>query len=184
VCRGSARSVDGYDLHAALTACGAYLESFGGHQAAAGLTVRVDALEAFIEAITRHAGEHLGVDDLVPALRIDCDASMDELDARAVGGLAALSPFGRANRRPVVRMSDVTVTELPKTLGPHGKHLALRVRAQASGREMRVIWWNGASCAARLPRGTRMDVAVEPKLNHWNGRTTVEGEIRDVMLRG
>ncbi len=104
------------------------------------------------------------------------------MDHAAVTRLLELSPFGRSNRRPTVRVSDVTVTEPPRQMGGQGKHLSMRLR-QSDGVGLRAVWWQAGDLAETIHAGQRLDVAVEPKLNEWNGRVSVEVEVRDAIVR-
>ncbi|MCA9291168.1 MAG: single-stranded-DNA-specific exonuclease RecJ [Phycisphaerales bacterium] len=185
VCKGSARSIDGYSIHAGLCACADHLQSFGGHDAAAGLSLATDRLPDFIAALTAHANAHIDGEQLTPSLHIDCDASLPELQMETVRRIGALSPFGRDNPRPTLRVCEVVVMEPPRQMGGHGAHLSLRLRQDGpNGRQgIRCVWWNAGKLASDLAAGMRLDAVIEPKLNTWNGRTTVEAEIRDVLVR-
>ncbi|MHC4447715.1 MAG: single-stranded-DNA-specific exonuclease RecJ [Planctomycetota bacterium] len=183
-CKGSARSVEGYSIHAGLTATAKHLQRFGGHDAAAGLTLRAADLGAFTEALIEHANAHIDVEQMTPTVGIDCDARLEELDFEVVKRIAALSPFGHANPRPAVRLTATTLAEPPRQMGSYGRHLALRLRQEgAAGRRwIRAVWWNGGSLAADLGAGMRLDAVVEPKLNAFSGRVSVEAEVRDVRV--
>lgn len=126
-CRGSARSIPGYSIHAGLAAAATHLERFGGHDMAAGLSVARENLAAFIEAITAHANEHISVADLTPSLAIDCEAGLHELTATAVHQVLALGPFGAENPRPALLVRGLQVGADVKTMGSGGKHLSLAV---------------------------------------------------------
>jgi single-stranded-DNA-specific exonuclease len=184
-CRGSARSIDGYSMHAALEATAGHLLAFGGHEMAAGLSLRADALDAFTEALVAHATAHIAVEEMTPPVEIDCDAGLGEMTVAAVQRLAALAPFGRANRAPIVRVAGATLAEEPRPVGGAGKHLSLRVRRdEGEQREvMRGVWWSRGALATELAPGARLDLAVEPRINEWNGAVNVELHVRDVALR-
>ncbi|MHC5112875.1 MAG: single-stranded-DNA-specific exonuclease RecJ [Planctomycetota bacterium] len=185
ICRGSARSIDGYSIHAGLTRVAEHLVAYGGHAAAAGLTVETANLEAFTAALTEDANAHIEPEQLVPALRIDCDADLRELDIVTVRQISQLSPFGRSNRAPALRLVEATITEEPRPLGATGRHVALRIRGlhDDSRRTLRGIWWGKADVAERLHPGVPLDVVIEPKVNTWQGNETVEAEIKDVRIR-
>jgi len=184
LCKGSARSIDGYSIHDGLCAAGQYLTTYGGHAMAAGLTLAPDHLEAFIAALTDHANEHISIEQLTPSITIDCNASLSELDAQAVQQLSAMAPFGRANRPPMLRVCGAIVAEPPKQMGSNGKHLSLQLRQESTAgrRWMRAVWWSAGERAGDLAAGMRVDVAIEPKLNAWNGRVSVEAELHDVRV--
>ncbi len=185
VCKGSARSVDGYSIHEALCATSRHLLTYGGHAAAAGLSLAPANLDAFTDALTAHANERIGVEQLTPTLTIDCDADMTELDVTTVLKMHALAPFGRGNRQPTLRIVGATLQEPPKQMGAEGRHLQMRVRQDAPTgvrKMMRAVWWRGAEHASSIAPGMRLDLAIEPKINEWNGTRSVEAELRDVRV--
>jgi len=186
VCKGSVRSIEGYSIHAALSDTAGYLTSFGGHDAAAGLTLPSDRLDAFRAALTAHANTHIEIDQLTPTVWIDCEVGINELDVETVHRIASLSPFGRENPRPVVSIRGATLAETPRQIGANGKHLALSVRAESNGqrRWLRLVWFSAGRLAADLASGMTIDAAIEPKINEWNGRTSVEGIVQDVRVVG
>lgn len=181
MCKGSGRSIEGYSLHEALQSCREHLATFGGHDMAAGLSLRADALDCFRDALRAHAQERIGVDQLTPSLRIDCDAALHEFDADTVRRIQALAPFGRANPKPRLRIRSAEVSAAPRQIGAGGKHLDVMLRQDHSTgtTRLRGVWWNAGRFAADLAAGMRVDLVVEPKLNSWNGRTNVEVEIAD-----
>ena len=181
VCRGSARSIEGYSIHDALKATASHLTSFGGHDAAAGLTLPAENLEAFTAELAKHANARIDVEQLTPGLWIDCDAEIDELEIETVNRIGALSPFGRDNPRPAVCIRGATLAESPKQIGANGKHLTLSLRGDG-GRWLRLIWFSAGSFAADLAKGMRVDTVIEPKINNFNGRTSVEGIVSDVRV--
>jgi single-stranded-DNA-specific exonuclease len=186
VCKGSARSVEGYSILRALEACAADLTAYGGHDMAAGLTINNERLDAFVEAITAHANEHIPVAHLTPSLRIDCDADLAELTLGEVRALRQLGPFGRGNPRPLLRIANLVVSGAPRQMGSEGRHLSIQVSDPRIGRSgmMRAVWWKRAEHAAALAAGCHVDLAAEPKINEWNGRVAVELDIRDARIVG
>lgn len=181
VCKGSCRSIEGFDMHAALGACADHLTTFGGHVMAAGLAMDSARLEAFTEAFTAVANDRLSPDDLTPTLRVDCGAALSELSPRAVERLERLGPFGAGNPSPRIMLRGLTLSESPRPLGARGKHAKFTVRQD--GRTVRLLGWGWGERAAALPTGCTVDAVVEPKLNRWNGRTTVEPLLCDLRLR-
>jgi single-stranded-DNA-specific exonuclease len=99
--RGSARSIEGFHLVEALHRCAEHLARYGGHKAAAGLSIEPDRLPAFAEQFARIAGEKLTDEDLVARCRIDAVVSPREVDERAVEAISRLGPFGFGNPEPV-----------------------------------------------------------------------------------
>lgn len=180
LCKGSGRSIDGFNLHGALGACADLLESFGGHDMAAGLTVRADRLEAFVERFEAIASERLDEDDLVQTASYDCQAQLGELDAEAITRLGELRPFGRGNPRVTLMVRDVQLDRPCSAFGRTGDHLSLFVRD--GRRVVRVVGWNWARHGSSLRAGVRVDLLVEPRLSSWQGRTRVEPVLVDLRL--
>lgn len=186
ICHGSARSVDGFDLHAALAACAEHLDKFGGHAMAAGLVVRASKLEAFIDAFTRVANAGIAPERLCATLTVDAEASMDEITPEFVGRVETLAPFGRENPPVRIVVRNLTLAAPPRTLGAHGKHLALTLASgQGPSRRMvRAVAWNWGERRDALRAGARLDVVVEPKLSRYNGNVSVEPELKDAAVLG
>lgn len=184
LCHGSARSIDGFDLHEALAACSDYIETFGGHAMAAGLKVRADQLDTFRAAFVAHANEHLRAEDLVARTTLDAEVSAPELQPDAVARLAALAPFGRENPEPRLLIRGATITGVPKTFGAAGHHVVFDVEHR--GARLRVKFWGGAAVLTkhqvRLAHGTRLDLVCTPKIDTWNGNRRVEAVLHDLRL--
>lgn len=184
LCYGSARSIDGFDLHAALHACREHLESFGGHAMAAGLKVRADRLSEFTRAFVECANARLAPADLVRRTTVDSECRIEELDMDTAEAFRALAPFGRDNARPIVLLRGATVASAPRALGKTGKHLVFDLRHGA--RPLRVKGWNwvgilGEAGIALRP-GDAVDALVLPEINQWNGQRTVEATLEDLRV--
>ena len=180
MCIGSARSIAGYDVHAALHSCGDLLEKFGGHAMAAGLSVRAERLGELAARLQEHAAAALGPDDMIGGLEYDTTATMPELDAGAVGTLSSLGPFGAGNPRVRLVVRGARLTQRPRTLGSSGDHVALI--AEQQGKTMRAVAWNFGTHAAGLRQGMRVDLVIEPKFSTWTGQKTVEPEVIDLRV--
>lgn len=185
ICKGSGRSIDGYSIHAGLASCASFLTAWGGHEMAAGLTLDAGRLDAFTEAFIEHANANISNEQLMPSLHVDCGVMLEELDFETVRRLEALSPFGRGNRKPSFLVEGVVVADGPRQMGSQGKHLSLRLRQEGrqGRREVRGVWWNGGRFAGDLAAGMCVDAIVQPRVNAWNGRVSVEVELRDVAMR-
>ncbi|MEM7755378.1 MAG: single-stranded-DNA-specific exonuclease RecJ [Planctomycetota bacterium] len=184
-CAGSGRSIDGFNLHAGLAACAHHLNTFGGHDMAAGLRLDAQGLDAFTEAFIEHANARLEPDDLVPSIGYDTVASLEELTGASVRSLARLAPFGRDNPRVSLKVEGVRLCEAPRVMGRSGDHLAIRVESGsgADRRALRIVAWGWGEHADKLIQGSTLDLVLTPKLNTWNGQTKVEAELRDLRIR-
>lgn len=183
-CKGSGRAVDGFNLHAALTACSSCLERFGGHDMAAGLACRSDKLESFADLFTAHANSLLPAGHSAPMLRYDTQASINELSQHAVAQLDRIAPFGPGN--PPVRLRvRARLLGRPDTLGASGDHLAFRMSDPLDrSHAVRVLAWNWGAHAASIPPGAPVEAVIEPRLSRWNGNTRVEPVLADLRVLG
>ncbi len=179
ICTGSARSIDGFSIRRAVASCAEHLITYGGHDMAAGLRCAADRFEALARDLSDYAREHVPDELMTPQLRIDCDATLAELDQETVRSIEAMAPFGRGNPPAHIRLRDLIVVSRPESLGREGKHLSLRVRQEDSERVVRLVGWNYGHHLSAFAPGARFSAVVKPKINCWNSRTTVEPELLD-----
>ena len=174
VARASMRSVPGFDLHAALTPLSASLVRFGGHAAAAGFTVSIDYLKPVLAELERAAAWAMMGRAPDPVIEIDAEALLSEMGASMWDFIAAMEPFGMANRKPIFLSRGVMPSEV-KTMGAGGKHL--RMNLEHDGRRVNAIGFGLGDAA--LGRG-RVDVAYELRSDTWKGRVRKEIGLRDI----
>jgi len=124
--RGSARTVNGIDIHAALTACKDNLVQYGGHRCAAGLTIAEDEIPAFTERFKKFVADAVSEDQLKPKLMIDAELPLDQIDYSLYRELQLLSPFGPGNPKPAFFAGKVEVVGNTKVVGQ--KHLRFKIR--------------------------------------------------------
>ncbi len=180
-CKGSGRSIPGFNLHGAVTACSDCVDSFGGHNAAIGLKISTNKLVAFTDALVAHANDHITVDDLTPEVRIDADAPLRELDESTVHALEKLGPFGRGNPTPRVRLRHVRVAQPPMLMGSSSSHMSMLVRDEA-GAVLKLVGWGWGRHAEHVRNGETLDVVITPRVEEYRGRRSVRGEIADVRV--
>ncbi len=161
--RGSGRSIAGFDLLAALEACSEHLVSFGGHRAAAGLSLRAENLDAFREAFAAHATALLGPEELRRTERIDAMVGGVGLGLELAEELDRLAPFGMGNPGvrlmvPSARVSDV------RTMG-EGKHARFSLHSGAH----RALGVAFGRSSLGVGEEDPVDAAVRLEVNHWNG---------------
>jgi single-stranded-DNA-specific exonuclease len=176
--QGSGRSLNGFDLHSALSACSGHLTSFGGHHAAAGLKIEAGRIDAFREDFCQFVGQHHVPRESDGELRIDAEVRLADLTHRAVVELDRLGPFGQENPRPVFAASQVELAEPPRTMGEGGRHLSLRVRHY--GKVLRAIAFGRGEWAAEIEAARRpISISFAPNINRYNGRESVELQLID-----
>ena len=176
--QGSGRSIAGFDMAAALAACGEHLLSFGGHAMAGGLRVACENVDAFSDAFARYAAENIRDEQLVPALAIDAETTVGALGLPAVQQLERMGPFGQKNPRPVVAIRGCRVLGAPKRMGRTGQTVSMILRQ--GEQSLRAVGFGMGDLADHLAAIRTVDVAGRPSLNTFNGRTTVELHLSDV----
>jgi len=176
--KGSGRSVAAFDLHGGLAACAAQLERFGGHRAAAGLTIRPEQIEVFAAAFAAHADAALSDDDLRPLTHVDAVVAGSELTLGLCEELGRIGPFGLGNPSVTLLVDNCEVVS-PSTVGD-GKHLRFRVRQR--GRDAgSAIAFNLGAQLDRFRREQRYDVAFRLQENRWNGVVSPQLVVRRVF---
>jgi single-stranded-DNA-specific exonuclease len=177
--RGSGRSIEGFDLAAALRECDDLLLRHGGHAMAAGLSVKPENVEALRARLNALARRSLSPRDLQPRLRLDGEVPLRELTIERIQELARLAPCGEGN--PPVRLAarNVTPRQSPRRMGKEAQHVRLSIADGPAAAE--VVWWGAGD--APLPQ-ERFDLAFEPELNDYNGRTSVQLRLLDWQPAG
>jgi single-stranded-DNA-specific exonuclease len=167
--RGSARSVPGVDIGAAIAACGHLLLSHGGHPGAAGLSLLPEKIDAFRRELSRQVEVHRD-DSVQVGLQIDAEVKLDELSLDLVTDLAALAPFGSGNPTPQFVTYGLAVTD-DRRMGREGTHRKLTVRAEGTGETLPVVWFGGAD--AELPAGP-LDLVYTLNINEYKGDRSLQ----------
>lgn len=180
VCRGSGRSIEGFNLHEALSQCGDLFTTFGGHDMAAGLSMPAANLDEFTERFTAIANAAISPERLLHEIKVDALTTIDELLPETVVELEKMAPFGPGNPSVHVLIRGAELAAPPRILGKTGRHASLLLRQ--NGRHMRAVaWgWGEDGLAEELRRGVRLDVIVRPQLSMFDGRVSVEPEVRDI----
>ena len=176
--KGSCRSFGGFNLFAALERCGHLLDSFGGHELAAGFTIdekNIDAFRADMEALIQAS---TGGAEMVSTLRIDAEiADPALLSQEGVEALALLEPFGAGNPKPVLLLSGAVIASMADVGG--GRHLKLRLRHQ--GAMFDAIFFSASAGQLDLNPGDRADVAFTPQINEFRGARSVQLQVCDIQ---
>ena len=173
--KGSGRSIGGFDLHGALAACSAHLERFGGHRAAAGLSIDPANIETFAEAFATHTDSVLADEDLQPVTVVDALVSAHDLTLPLAQELDRLAPFGLGNP-DVTLLIPACQAVVPTTVG-EGKHLRFRVRQHGWDAGSAIAFGQGSQLDRLLAEG-HFDVACRLKENHWNGTVAPQLVVR------
>ncbi|NGP77649.1 single-stranded-DNA-specific exonuclease RecJ [Balneolaceae bacterium YR4-1] len=180
--KGSARSIKGFNIYEALKQCEDLLEQFGGHEYAAGLTIKEENLIEFRKRIDEIASGMLSEQDFEPELRIDCELKLEEIDMRFWKLMSQFEPFGPRNLRPNFVSRDVNVVGVPTIVG--SGHLKMKVSQNGSG-VFDVIGFNMHEYLPiiRNSKNKTIDIAYSLEENYWNGRRSLQIRLRDIHLR-
>jgi single-stranded-DNA-specific exonuclease len=173
--RGSGRSIPGFDLHAALEACSEHLETFGGHKAAAGLSIKAADVDAFRAAFAAHANEVLSEEDLRRTERIDAMVGGVGLGLELAEELGQLAPFGMGNPGVRLMVPSARVTDV-RTMGDEGKHSRFSLHS-GSHRALGVAF---GRTSFGVDDDAVLDAAVRLEVNHWNGAVEPRVVLREV----
>jgi single-stranded-DNA-specific exonuclease len=176
--KGSGRSIASFDLHAGLAACAEHLERFGGHRAAAGLSIRADAVEALAESFARYADAHLEPEDLRPVTHVDAIVPGSALTLGLCEELARLAPFGLGNPGVTLLAAGCELSDLA-TVGD-GKHLRFRVRDRGRPAGTAIAFGFGPQLD-RFRRVGHYDLAFRLQENTWNGTTSPQLVVRRIF---
>jgi single-stranded-DNA-specific exonuclease len=177
--KGSGRSIPAFDLHGALGACSGLLGRWGGHRAAAGLSIAEENVDAFAEAFAEEAATVLGEEDLQPVTSIDAVVARGaDLSLDLCGELRQLAPFGLGNPAPTLLAPGCGLAELA-TVGD-GKHLRFRVRRDGRDAGSAIAFGQGSRLELLRPDAL-YDVAFRLEENHWNGTVAPQLVVRRVF---
>ncbi len=177
--KGSARSISGLDLFAALSAVSMHLDDFGGHPMAAGLTVSENNYPQFKQAFLDYAKMNLSTDQLIPSILLDGEISLKDIDPHFMEFLQKLSPYGPGNMCPKFCVRQLEVVGSPQMIG-NGEHMRFKVRKD--GRVMNAIGFGQARHYEKLIKGFPVDLACVIETNEWRGHTNNQLNVRDIKL--
>ena len=176
--KGSARSIKGFDMFAGMQLCRALLQSCGGHEMAAGLSLTMDNLDAFERTINAHAAATMTDDDFIPKLAHDGLIDPSALSLSLLEEWEQLAPFGHANPEPKFASTNLLICEA-KRMGKDASHLKMKLRAEAMDPTDCIAWGQGAWADTSKP-GDYLEAVFTPQINEWNGRRLLQFNLRDL----
>ena len=172
---GSCRSIEGVDIHAALTGCANTLERFGGHKQAAGLTLLPQHLPDFIAAMDAWLSANVPPRVYIPTAVYDTELELESVTPGLIAALEGLQPTGFGNPAPVFRARAEVVEA--RAVGADGAHLKLTL--SQDGHRMGGIAFREGRLAERLnTQDSPVDALFVPKLNSYMGRVTPQLEVQ------
>ena len=174
--KASSRSYGGFNLFASLEQLSDLLESYGGHELAAGFTIRRDQIDRFREEILALTDAFSRSPECNPALKLDCEIPPQLLTVQNVQQLDELEPCGAGCPRPILFMRSLTITDLSEVGG--GKHL--RLRLSGNGYHFNAIFFSTTARLAAVALGDVVDIAYTPQINEYRGLRTVQLNLLDI----
>lgn len=174
----SARSVSGFDVYNALEACSDYIEQFGGHKYAAGLTLDPKNYEAFKQAFEEEVSKTIDSKLLTPELKIDLTISLSQINSKLWRILKQFAPFGPGNMTPIFMSENLRDTGYGKCVGSDKTHL--RLIATDGKKEYVGIGFGMSEKYELISNQKLFSAAYSIDENHWNGETTLQLRLRDI----
>ena len=176
IAKGSGRSIPGFDLHEALENCKEEIEQFGGHSMAVGVTVKKANFDKFKNKFEEYAREK-DISKIIPILNIDEKITLKDITIKDIRDLELLEPFGEGNKPPIFQINNVKIDSI-RSLS-QGKHLKMEIKDQNS--LIQAIGFNLGNLANDYKIEDKINIAGTLEINNYNGRETIQINIRDVM---
>ena len=174
--KASSRSYGGFNLFAALTRLSGLLESYGGHELAAGFTITRENIPEFTKKMTELAADYQASGEADTALNVDCAVEPQMLTLQNIEALSQLEPCGAGCPMPVFCVTDAVVSQLSEVGG--GKHL--RMTLSCGGQSLQAIFFSQTAQRAGIDVGDVIDAAFTPQINEFRGMRTVQLNLVDL----
>lgn len=184
---GSARSVPGFDLYAAVESCADLLENFGGHTYAVGLTMREEHLSLFCSRFEAYVESHISAEKLVQNIDIDMPLNIAEITPSLRRGIERFAPFGPGNPSPIFSTEHVRDNGSARRVGASGEHLKMELtqsEPNGGGVSIAAIAFSMADFYPHLASGGYVDICYTIADNHFQGIITPQLRIRDIRVQG
>lgn len=175
--KGSGRSIPGFDLHDALMNCSTYIEKFGGHSMAIGITVKKENFEDFKKEFEEYT-QNSHISDIMPIIKIDKAVELKQIDLNMVKDLQLLEPYGEANKMPIFLLNNLKVQAI-RSLS-EGKHLKLKL--SQDNYVVDAIGFNMGELALKYQIGDKIDVVGALEVNSFNGNEQIQINLKDLRI--
>jgi len=177
IIKASARSIKGFNITETLGKFSKYLERYGGHELAAGLTAKVDTIDEFIEEFIKYSDKNITNEMLLSKLHIDLELETDDINKKLIDDLHSLEPFGYGNPKPVLCLRDLVVFR-KTVMGQEENHMKLLVKG--NGYDMLTLILFGANQDKNeIEQDSVIDVVGYPDLNVWNGNENIQFMVKE-----
>ena len=178
----SARSVKGFDVYNAIENCADYLEQFGGHKYAAGLTLTEDNYQRFKDKFEETVKSTIPDDCLIPEIEIDATIELSDITPKFNRVLKQFAPFGPQNMAPVFMASGLRDNGYGKKVGQEDDHLKLSIIAGADFKTYNAIGFNLGNKYNLIANGNTFKAVFTIEENHWKSVTSIQLNIKDILV--
>ncbi|MFA4916585.1 MAG: single-stranded-DNA-specific exonuclease RecJ [Syntrophales bacterium] len=172
--KGSGRSVDNFNIYESLKRCDSLLLSYGGHQYAAGISIKEEDIENFTVLINDTIEENTETSDFIPQTIVDAQCNLNDITHDLLYQIEALAPFGRKNPEPVLCVRNVNVSTPTVVSNNH-----LRMRVNGDGVSCNSIWFSKGHFVHTLS-GSALDIVFTPQVHYWRGSDEIQLKMRDI----
>jgi single-stranded-DNA-specific exonuclease len=179
---GSARSVDGFDLYAAIDACSDLLESFGGHKHAAGLTIKIENIEKFRNRFNEVVTNMITPGQQIPKIEIDAKISFKEINNKFFNIIRQFAPFGPGNMTPVYVTEKVMDTGFSRAVGGDLSHLQLTIKDQSHVRMKGIAFGAAKKYLPAIKQKKSFDICYSIEENEWQGNISLQLLVREIKI--
>lgn len=177
-CKGSARSIEGFSIYDAMNSCRDMLNTFGGHELAAGMSIRTEWVDDFREKINEYAYR---MDSVYPETRIDCRLNPAGLSLDLLDSIRMMEPFGTGNTSPVFGLYGVVLDGV-QSMGNDGRHKRLTFHKDGTSTQVNGIFFNRPEFPYQ--RGDAVDLVVTLGRNEYRGNVSLSVYVRDIRPAG
>ena len=177
---GSARSVKGFDVYNAIDSCSEYIEQFGGHKYAAGLTLKKENLAGFTAKFEEVVSATIQEEMLNPQISIDAELTISEINPKLYRILKQMAPFGPGNMFPTFMTQQVIDRGYGRKIGQEQTHLKLNVGDKEPTQYLDCIGFGMADKFELIKEGKQFDIAYAIEENVWNGNVNLQLRLKDI----
>lgn len=175
---GSARSISGFDVHEALMECSEYLEQFGGHKYAAGMSLKPENLNEFRQAFEKVGQSKLSDEDLIPKLHYDLEIDLQQINDKLLKVIQKMGPFGPSNLTPVFRVAGVNDDGWGKIIGKTQEHIRLNLTAE--GEKIAAVGFGMADKWSDIKKADSLEACFTIQENIFNGNRSIQLMLKDI----
>ncbi|MBS4208990.1 single-stranded-DNA-specific exonuclease RecJ [Bacillus sp. FJAT-50079] len=177
--KGSARSIQGFDLFENLSALSELLPHFGGHSMAAGMTLKLEDVDLLRIRLNERAKEQLTDDDYIPITELDAEITVEEASIETINQLNMLAPYGMKNPKPKVLIENTAISGMRK-IGANQTHIKLTL--EEPGHSLDGVGFHLGSIVDEIAQGSKISVIGELAINEWNNIRKPQIFLKDVAV--